>query len=282
MINLASLNYFDIFCLIIVGSSIILAFFKGFISTILSLIRFVLALFVTFNFSYLLVPLTSKYISHHAIAEYAAFIALFLIILIILSIIKYYIIKSLSFLDKGYIDRVFGGLFGLIRGVAIVCMIFFTIISFTGAVEIKENSSIASFKYIRDNAPGWINKAQLENQLLDYSKIMVAMLPQELWKKIIDVLVSKVEEKQITNFDPDNLNTKLLMIKKINQLLASNNNAKSALEILNNFQNFSKDQQKQMMENFLADYNNNVVKNISFEDHKKILDLIDKLQVESK
>ncbi|AZL16228.1 CvpA family protein [Rickettsiales endosymbiont of Stachyamoeba lipophora] len=283
MVDIISLNYFDYFCLAIVGFSIVFAFFKGFLNTILGLVRFILALVITFNFSYLLVPLVRKYIAHLSVAEYVAFIALFMINIIVLSIIKHYIIKALSFLDRGFVDRTFGALFGLIRGVVIVCCIFFGITSFTGAIQPEEKSKIATFSYRAKKAPKWIQHSHVEPQLLNYSKIIISMLPNNFWQKVIDVIIDNHGEE--FSLDDGNLSQKELeevkrsnVVSKINKLLGNKDFSKDAVKLLQEFNGMPKEKQRSLLEIFLANYNEKIVDKIDFEDHKKILELVDKLQ----
>lgn len=131
------MNTFDILVIIIFGFCLIRGIFRGLVKEFSSIIG-VLAGYYAANSYY---PYVAKFLSQWvSVVDYSrligflvVFIGVFLIISILGVIIKY--LMSIAFL--GWVDRISGGIFGLIKGLLIISVLFVVFTTF-----LSKNASI--------------------------------------------------------------------------------------------------------------------------------------------
>lgn len=125
-----SMNILDIVFLLVVFLSILFGVIKGFIREIFSLVFLVLAVIISFLFYYEAGTFLMKYIDSRDVANFAGFIGIFTIILIIGAVVTYFVKKVLTIGPLKSVDRILGGVFGLIRGILISGVIVFALLAF--------------------------------------------------------------------------------------------------------------------------------------------------------
>lgn len=118
------MNWVDIIVMAILIISGILAFSVGFIKEILGLLAWIIAVVVAIYAAPLVLPMVGSFITNDLAAQLIAWGGVFFITLIIALIISYAIGNSLVTGSPSIIDRWFGLLFGLVRGVVIVCLLY--------------------------------------------------------------------------------------------------------------------------------------------------------------
>ena len=134
----------DIIVLAIIGLSALFGFIRGFLREVLSIGSWIVAGLATwFGLPYLR-PFASQYISHELIADVAAGIGIFLVVLVVASVISHMITRSVRESSLGPLDRSLGILFGIVRGAVIVSV----------ALLVCDNF------YPPDNRPAWLKDAR--------------------------------------------------------------------------------------------------------------------------
>lgn len=125
-----SLNILDIVFLIVVFFSILLGVFKGFVRELFSLVFLVIAVVVSFLFYYEAGTILMKYLDNRELSNFVGFISIFVLILVIGAVVTYFLKKILTVGPLKAVDRILGGVFGLLRGVLISGIIVFGLVLF--------------------------------------------------------------------------------------------------------------------------------------------------------
>ena len=121
-----SINFFDIFFLIVVVYNLIQCFLKGFSLSLISSMKWVLSTVVTIILVPKLQPVVSEYIQSEFINNLGLGIAIFIFTLFITILIGKTLSKAVTWTGVGSIDKVFGFLFGFFKGY-IICVCLFSI-----------------------------------------------------------------------------------------------------------------------------------------------------------
>ena len=107
----------------VVFISLLVGVFRGFIREVLSLISWGLALWVGWRFFKPAAVYLEGVISSEAIRQIAAFVILFISVLILLTVTSHFLSKLFKVTGIAFIDRLFGALFGFGRGVLIMSIV---------------------------------------------------------------------------------------------------------------------------------------------------------------
>ncbi len=121
-----SINFFDIFFLIVLVYNIIQCFLKGFSLSLISFMKWILSTIVTIILVPKLQPIVSEYIQSEFINSLGLGVAIFIFTLFITILIGKTLSKAITWTGVGSIDKVFGFLFGFFKGY-IVCVCLFSI-----------------------------------------------------------------------------------------------------------------------------------------------------------
>jgi len=139
----SSFTAFDIGVLVVIGLSTLFAFGKGFATVALSLGAWIGA-FAAVIFGYTFVePYGQDLISPPELANIITIVTLFFVTLLILKQVASLIGGAIKNGPIGFLDRSLGALFGLVRGIVIVSLLYF------GFVKIFPNKEVE-----------WIEKSQ--------------------------------------------------------------------------------------------------------------------------
>jgi membrane protein required for colicin V production len=117
------MTVFDYAVLVIVGISILISLMRGAVREILSLIGWVLAFYVARTYAIQVVPLLPYDIPSEKLKMLAAFIIVFLAVLLITSLIAIALSGLLKEIGLGWLNRLLGGVFGFLRGLLIVTVL---------------------------------------------------------------------------------------------------------------------------------------------------------------
>ncbi len=121
------ISSFDIIYLIITILSLIKCYKKGFVLSILSASKWLLAYVVTLFLFPRAKPYVEGIIDNEYILDIALGICLFILVIFIILLINKGISKAVTYTGIGGLDKVFGLFFGFIRGYVISVCIFATI-----------------------------------------------------------------------------------------------------------------------------------------------------------
>lgn len=114
---------FDYTVLIIVGLSVLISLMRGFVREVLSIVGWVLAWYVAKTYATQLVPLLPVDIPTEKLKVMAGFLILFLAVLLLSSLLSIALAGLFKTIGLGWLNRLLGGFFGLMRGLLIVCIL---------------------------------------------------------------------------------------------------------------------------------------------------------------
>ncbi len=116
---------FDYIVLSIVGFSVLVSMMRGFVKELLSLISWVAAFLIARFYTTELAPLLPKGIPSEGLRLFAAFIILFLSTLLVSSLLSIAVSQIFRKTGLNGLDRFLGAIFGILRGLLIVCVLVF-------------------------------------------------------------------------------------------------------------------------------------------------------------
>jgi membrane protein required for colicin V production len=157
-------NPVDIGVVLIVLMSGALAFWRGFLKEILSIVAWVGAVVLTLQLLPMARPLARDHISIDILADSVATAALFLVSLVVLSIISSIIASRIRGSGMNTLDRSLGVLFGLLRGVILVSLGYLAIF----------------FLYRDRDSPENIATAQVTPAIHVCARLLLYIVPEEL------------------------------------------------------------------------------------------------------
>ena len=118
-------NFFDIFCLTIILLSALFSLKSGLLKNLLNLVKWIVVILaLKYSFDYLRVPFINALDLSPTLTDISIFISVFIVSYIIMTIVNRLIIGLISSDRSGPIDRLFGVVFGVVRGYIIVVVIF--------------------------------------------------------------------------------------------------------------------------------------------------------------
>src|ERR1700761_5017564 len=157
-----SFHWVDLLVIGIVIASAVYATYRGFVAETLSIFAWAVAAFATLYFAPAAVPLLNGMFSP-VIATLAAYIGVFLLVLIPLSFVSYRFAQGVQSSALGTLDRSMGAVFGIIRGLILIAMAY---LLFTLIVPIR-------------NQPGWIADAWTLPLIQDTGDVLLSLVPDK-------------------------------------------------------------------------------------------------------
>ena len=164
----SSINFFDIFVLIIVIYNVIQCFYKGFSLSLISFSKWILSTIITIILVPKLQPIVSDYIQSEFINNLGLGIAIFIFTLFITIIFGKTLGKAITWTGVGSIDKIFGFLFGFFKGY-IVCVCLFSILNWFYPYQnwgISAKDAI-SFDFISKGSDVLINEFPSNEDFID-------------------------------------------------------------------------------------------------------------------
>ena len=139
------LNVFDIFSLIIIIFSALFSLKGGLITSLLNLTKWILlVLVIKYSFNYLRVPFADALDLSPTLTDILIFTSVLIVGYVIFTILNRLILGLLNADKTGPINRLFGLVFGIIRGYILVVIIFSVLINWSVSENIvnsyNENS----------------------------------------------------------------------------------------------------------------------------------------------
>lgn len=121
------LNNADVVILIGFAISMLVAFIRGFVKEVLSITGLALFIFLAVYLSPLMLPWMSKYIASEIMARIVIFLIIMAVFYIIWIISTDFLINKIRKSTLSFMDRLFGLIFGLLRGLLILGFCFLII-----------------------------------------------------------------------------------------------------------------------------------------------------------
>ena len=151
------MNYVDIVILCLVGILIVNGIRKGFIISLASLVALVLGIWVSVHFSGLMSGWLVK-IFHPSGTwlSVLSFTLTFLLVVIGVMIIAKLLEKVVKTVGLGLLNRIAGGIFGLLKGILVVSVLLFIFVSFDPkgkVITLQTRESSFFYKYLEKTFP---------------------------------------------------------------------------------------------------------------------------------
>lgn len=160
------MNWVDLAILVLIGLSIVISFFRGFVKEAFSLATWILGLWVALVYADELAELVKGWISEPSVRVVGSFAVLFLVVLILGAAVNYLMGELVKKTGLSGTDRMLGSLFGIARGVLIVA-----ILVLVGGLTVLPQDS-------------WWQESMLIPHFEDLAMWMAQFLPPEIAKNI--------------------------------------------------------------------------------------------------
>lgn len=154
------MNPFDVFIILVLGYSIVRGLFRGLVKEVSSIIGVLGGFYAAYSYYPMVAKLLSGLIAEQSYLNILSFLIIFCGILIIISILGVVIKYLLNVAFLGWIDRVCGVGFGLIKGVLIVTVLFIILTTFLskGAPLIKKSILAPHVIWISEKMVGLVSE----------------------------------------------------------------------------------------------------------------------------
>ena len=116
---------FDYAVLSIIGICIIVSMMRGAVREMLSIVGWLAAFYVAKTYATQLIPLLPQNIPTDSLRVLAAFVILFLGVILVFSLLSIALSSILKKIGISWLNRFFGALFGFAKGLLIVCVLVF-------------------------------------------------------------------------------------------------------------------------------------------------------------
>ena len=136
------LNLADWFILIVLIASGIISFARGFTKEFLSLFLWIAAFIAAISLEYLATPQVNEFIGNEEISKIISYIVVFVVFIFVGGIVIKFVSKLIKWSGASGFDRFLGVLFGLIRGLIVLFVIFLLLPSGLKTTDLISNSKI--------------------------------------------------------------------------------------------------------------------------------------------
>lgn len=136
------LNLADWFILIVLIASGVISFTRGFTKELLSLFLWLAAFIAAISLEYLATPKINEFIGNQEISKIVSYIVVFVIFIFLGGMIIKFISKLIKWSGASGFDRFLGILFGLVRGLIVLFVIFLLLPSGLKTTNLISNSKI--------------------------------------------------------------------------------------------------------------------------------------------
>ena len=175
------LNLADWFILIVLIASGIISLSRGFTKEFLSLFLWLAAFVAAISLEYLATPKINEFIGNQEISKIISYIVVFIVFIFLGGIIIKFISKLIKWSGASGFDRFLGVIFGLIRGLIVLFVIFLILPSGLKKTDVINNSKITPIiqKYAPEIEAYFRNLVDNRN-LVDEALEMIEPLQNEV------------------------------------------------------------------------------------------------------
>ena len=154
------MNPFDVFIIIVICYSIIRGLFRGLVKEVSSIIGVLGGFYAAYSYYPMVAKLIARFVKDPSYLNILSFLIIFCLILIIISITGVIIKYLLNVAFLGWVDRLCGVFFGLIKGILIVTVLFIILTTFLpkGAPLIKQSVLAPHVTWISEKMVNVVSK----------------------------------------------------------------------------------------------------------------------------
>jgi membrane protein required for colicin V production len=138
-------NWLDWILAAIAVASVVTAMLKGFVRELISLAAVVVGLVVAALGYWRVAPWFEDLTKSHEIALGLGFLSLFLATLVVGALVSHLALKLIKAAGVEWFDRFLGGVFGLVRGVLVDCVLLLALVTFAIKPQAVQQSSLAPY-----------------------------------------------------------------------------------------------------------------------------------------
>jgi membrane protein required for colicin V production len=157
-------NAFDLAIIAVIALSAVFAFARGFVRETLSIIAWLGAAAITLDGFDRVYAFVARFVTTPLLADLLAGAGLFVVSLVVLTILTGYIARFVEGSSLSPIDRTLGLIFGLVRGVVLVCVAYL----------------VVDLTLPQSDRPSWIKEAKSERCLAKGADALRDALPESL------------------------------------------------------------------------------------------------------
>ena len=136
------LNFADWFILVVLIASGLISFSRGFAKEFLSLFLWIAAFIAAISLEFLATPKINQYIGNPEISKILSYVVVFVIFIFVGGMLIKFISKLIKWSGASGFDRFLGVIFGLIRGLVVLFVIFLLLPSSLKTTDLISNSKI--------------------------------------------------------------------------------------------------------------------------------------------
>ena len=154
------MNPFDILIIVILGYSLVRGLFRGLVKELSSIIGVLGGFYAAYTYYKVLAGLLAGLIHDTAYLNILSFLVIFCGVLIIVGVLGVIIKYLLNIAFLGWVDRIGGIVFGVVKGVLIVSILFITLTAFLpkGTAFIKDSQLAPHVSWVSERMAKVISK----------------------------------------------------------------------------------------------------------------------------
>lgn len=124
------MNLFDIVCMVIVGYCLIRGVFRGLVKEVSAIVGVIGGFYGAYTYYPNVATFLGRWISNPAYLNIVSFMAIFCMVLIVVNVLGIIIKYLINVVFFGWLDRLGGAGFGVIKGALIVSILFIVLTTF--------------------------------------------------------------------------------------------------------------------------------------------------------
>jgi membrane protein required for colicin V production len=173
------MNSFDILVLVIFGFCLIRGIFRGLVKEVSSIIGVIAGYYAAYTYYPHVAKLLSQWVSAAAYSKLIGFLVIFVGVFLIISILGVIIKYLMSIAFLGWVDRISGGVFGLVKGLLIASVLFIVFTTFLSknATLVKDSILAPHLSHLSTQMAKIVNK-DMKQEFNDNIKGL-----KKAWKK---------------------------------------------------------------------------------------------------
>jgi membrane protein required for colicin V production len=178
------LNFIDLIVLGVIGLSTLLAFSRGFIKEMLSILGWIGAVVATVALFASVRVIVRQYVAEPLLADICAGVGIFIITLVLCGMVNHWVSAQVRGNGLGALDRSLGLVFGLVRGSVAICAAYILM-----AWALPD----------RDERPDMVNEARTLPAVERGAAFILSLLPDDILKSgeaAIDEGLKAIEQGQ--------------------------------------------------------------------------------------
>lgn len=192
--NASALNAFDYLVLSIILFSVLFALMRGLIASLLSLLGWVLSVYLIYKCYPLLEPYLLRKFDNHPLIQPLGYGVLLIGFLVFFAVINTIIVSAVGSTGFKTLDRMLGFVFGILRGGLIVSFFFLCSSLFFGAISGVDHDKEASYM------PPWVINSQTYPYLKTGKMVILSTLNKHFDDKIDAIYESIIHSSNDERF----------------------------------------------------------------------------------